>query len=482
MRSTIRIGALAAALVLVTQVVPWALAGIEGRYRITLTDKKTVIEGEVKELPDGSYEVKTKHGAIMTIKKNQVLDMKLQESATPKVETLAKSRTASSDLIVTAERRTIGDKEVNDILSGIVATPDESIAGLDRDEMMQDLPVDEDAVAEMKHLAGPEAKVLLRPHFVMVYTSSEDSARKLASRLESIWKWNVQFLRLLNVPAQRPEHKLEIYYFGTYKEFEAYTANRGVQLPGGALGYYSHDINRSHFFDLTDWPMLASDLKMAKDPNVPWAERQRLQNRVNRFVEFENCAVIQHEAGHHMHFNTGLFSRRGAEGGTAPTWLVEGTTQLFEVPPPTSGSGGASLGELNDAKLNEFRTIYAKWTATELKSFVLHNEEWYQGYHYPRGWALVYYMWKKHRTGLSKYIQALQAREGTEVGLTELEKEFEDCFGRVDDKWVEAFYKFMDDLQLRKSRLPPDKDGQASPESSEPPSGGGGGRGGGRRR
>lgn len=483
MRVAIRIVVLTVAFVLVTQAVPQASAGIEGRYRITLMDKKTVIEGDVKELPDGSYEVKTKHGAIMTLKKNQVLDMKLLEAAEPKAETTVKNGAtpAPAERIVSATRRTIEDAEVDEVLSGVVATPDDS-AGLARDEMMQDLPVDEDALAEMKHAAGADAKVLLRPHFMMVYTSTDDSARKLGARLESIWKWNVQYLRLLNVPAHRPEHKLEIYYFGTYKEFQAYSANEGIPLGGNELGYYKHDINRSHFFDLLDWPVLAEAQKRLKDPSTPWERRQYFLNYINRFVEFENCAVIQHEAGHHIHFNTGLFQRRGTEGGSAPTWLVEGTTQLFEVPPPSSGSGGASLGELNDAKLNEFRKMYAKWTAPELKSFVLNNAEWYQGYHYPQGWALVYYMWKTHRTGLGQYVRLLQAREGTEPSITDMEKEFEDCFGRVDDKWVEAFYKFMDGLQLRKSRLPPGEDDTAPPPPDGQSSGGGRGSGGGGRR
>ncbi|HQL53666.1 MAG TPA: hypothetical protein PLQ87_03090, partial [Phycisphaerae bacterium] len=63
MRHSVHILALLAAVVLATQVVAPARAEIEGRYRIELMNGKYV-EGDVKELPDGSYEVKTKHGVV----------------------------------------------------------------------------------------------------------------------------------------------------------------------------------------------------------------------------------------------------------------------------------------------------------------------------------------------------------------------------------------------------------------------------------
>jgi len=58
-----------------------------------------------------------------------------------------------------------------------------------------------------------QENLLIKPHFVMVYTSPAKAARQLGARLESVWTWNVRFLRMLRIPARRPPSKLEIFYF-----------------------------------------------------------------------------------------------------------------------------------------------------------------------------------------------------------------------------------------------------------------------------
>jgi hypothetical protein len=70
---------------------------------------------------------------------------------------------------------------------------------------------------------------------------------------------------------------------------------------------------------------------------------------------------------------------------------------------------------------------------------------------------MVYYLYTKKRPLYAKYLQTVFGRdENTRMTNTEREKEFEDLFGRVDDKWVEEFNKFLDGLQVKKSVLPPD--------------------------
>ncbi len=424
---------------------------LEGKYRIQLMNGRYV-EGDVQELADGSYEVRTKQGAIVTVRKNQV------RGVIPLEDTQVRRGDApgAGGERLRTYRREITPQEIESILAGITAEYEES-GVLGMSGLAAELPLNEAGLAEMKRLVGADAKVLLRPHFVMVYTASDDSARALGSRLESVWRNNMKFMKMLGLKPVVPEYKLEVIFFGTYKEFEAYSLNEATPLPPGVLGYYSHLSNRSHFFDLWDMPMFQGVKEALKDPKLPYERRQTLRNWINRWVEFHNLMVIQHEAGHHIHFNTGVFQRRGEDGGSAPTWLVEGATMLFEVPPPTSGRGGSGLGDRNDARLDEFRRLYPKWTPSELKHFVLNNMAWYQGYNYPRGWAVVYYLYTKHRKGLGEYIRRIYEREpGEEPGYTELEKEFEDIFGRIDDKWVADFYKFLDSLPVRPSRLPPD--------------------------
>ncbi|MCK4341955.1 MAG: DUF1570 domain-containing protein [Phycisphaerae bacterium] len=455
MKRTLGILAVVAVSVSVVCMVSAAEEETQGRYRVYMMDGKTV-EGEVTQMEDGSYEIKTKYGIVVVVKKGEVKGMvPLEETAQPRIVISPGERAENRSLL----RRQITDEEIEEILVGIEAEIGD--VGVDIEDLRAPLPTDWEAVEEMKRLAmggEREPKVLERPHFVMVYTATDESARKLGARLESVWRWNSKLIKRLDLKAERPEYKLEIYYFDTHEEFINYSFNEGIQLPSGALGYYSHLINRSHFFDLMNWQQLEGRKRRAKDPRTPPRERRRLRNENRAWVEHNNQEVIQHEAGHHIHFNTGVFIPRVRTGGTAPTWLVEGATMQFEVPPAATGRGGAGLGELNDSRLYEFRRHFPyKMQPAELKQFLLDNRVWMNGqYDYPRGWAVFYYLWRQHRDGLGKYIRMINDRPpGEEPSFTEREKEFEDCFGRVDEKWMDDFYEFLEGLTIRPSRLPP---------------------------
>lgn len=430
----------------------------EGRYRIYRMNG-TYVEGDVKERADGSYEVKIGIGTVV-IRRNEVKSIVSLEDVQRRqpgvVAPVLDARARSS-------RRPVSAEEIEEILSGITAEFDPTVRGSSRDDLMGELPLDEDALAEVKRLVGADAKVLIKPHFVMVYTSTPESARKLGSRLEAVWRWNVRFMEMLNLPAQVPEHKLEVVYFGTYKEFEAYNLNQGSNMPPGVLGYYHPEWNRSHFFDLATAPGLASVLERLKEKDIPWRVRQYFTNIITRWVEFKNQEVIQHETGHHIHFNIGLFPRDAFGGGSVPIWLVEGTTMMFEFPPTAAG---ASLGVLNHYRLDTLRRTWGEHPLTpeDWKMFIIDNSQW-RGFHsYQLGWCLVYYLWKKHRDGYARYLRSVFGREeGVTMTNTEREKEFEDIFGRVDEKWVQKLYDFLDTLHVKPSLLPPDLDSPAEP-------------------
>jgi hypothetical protein len=307
-----------------------------------------------------------------------------------------------------------------------------------------------------------QENLLIKPHFVMVYTSPAKAARQLGARLESVWTWNVRFLRMLRIPARRPPSKLEIFYFGTHSEFQSYSMRTGGPVEMGVLGYYRSDINRSHFFEMETWPPAAQRLEAAKHAPADQAAQER--NKVARWVEFQNLEVIQHETGHHIHFNVGLFPRNAHEReSSVPTWLIEGTTMMFEFPPTQAG---ASLGVLNHGRLDQVRKFWGPHplSTAEWKLFLIDNNVWYSGVgrgnpgaSYPLGWAMVYYLWKEHRDGYGKYLQTVFGREEDfRMTNTEREKEFEDIFGVVNDEWVNKFYKFLDSLQLKPSLVPED--------------------------
>ncbi len=481
-----------------------------GRYRIELMSGKFV-EGDLKELPDGSYEVKTRHGVTVKLKKSEVRGMRpLDEAAGPTAggpqPTELEARPAATAVV----RREISDQEIEEVLSGITASPDEELTGADSNDMMSELPLNEESLADMLREAGiardtsvpiaEQDNVLIKPHFAMVYTSSEQSARELGARLEAVYRWNVKFMDILKLPARRPEYKLELYYFGDFEEYEKYSLNHGhqVRLPGVglALGYYDPEMNRSHFFDMNTSPDIKEFRDMLADSSLPWERRQFATNRIKQYVEFKNMEVIQHETGHHIHFNIGLFPRDAFGGGGVPIWLVEGTTMMFEVPP---SAAGASLGVLNHYRLNSLRNKFGQrpLSPSDWKLFLIDNARWSNAAgrgtvvdSYQLGWSMVYYLWKERREGYARYLQRVFGREeGETLTTTEREQELEECLGRIDDKWIEDYYKFLSTLQVRPSLLPPGEQVAASPDQGKrsgdssrksqpgPPRGGPGGRG-----
>jgi hypothetical protein len=132
---------------------------------------------------------------------------------------------------------------------------------------------------------------------------------------------------------------------------------------------------------------------------------------------------------------------------------------LFEFPPTSSG---ASLGVLNHNRLSEMRRIWGDHPLdhSQWKLFLIDNRYWFSGNvynNYQLGWAMVYYLFKEHQDAYGEYLRKIFGREpDVRLTNTEIEKEFEDCFGKIDEEWIEDFYEFLDELAVKKSLLPPE--------------------------
>jgi hypothetical protein len=437
---------------------------IEGYYRITLYSG-TVVKGHVKERADGNYEVEVRKGIVMTIRKGEVRQI---------VRAHPPGEEPSQNPAVAANKPTgydaiyhVTDAEIAAILTGIEAKRNEFDESIDADDLAGAIPLNKESVIDMLDQVGLDydpdipltehPNVLVKDHFVFVYTSTKDAARKLASRLEAVYRWNVKFMKMMDLPAKRPEYKLEVFFFAEHKDFTSYSLNQGTSMPTGVLGYYVETWNRSHFFDMHTWPYLDGANRMIKDPKTPWKKRQYYRNYVNRWVEFKNMEVVQHEAGHHIHFNIGLFPKGlRPQGGSIPTWLVEGTTMLFEFPVTAAG---ASLGVLNHYRLDQVRKFYGpRPLNTQFwKLFIIDNNMWQGGNSYPLGWALTYYLFKEHRDEYAAYLRDIFGREAdVYMSHGDREKEFEQHFGRVDDEWIEDYHDFLESLHVKQSVLPPE--------------------------
>lgn len=404
-------------------------------YRIILTNNREII-GEVTELGD-VYKVKQGIGITRTIRKSQVRQLiLLDEEQSPAVEL--------------SLRRPITEAEIAEIL-GSESVEDlyvwEYIEPID---LMEPLELDEESLEQMKRYAGRHARVLETPHFVCVYTSDMVSARRLVGRLETVYGWNVTFMRLFGIPPKRPEHKFEIFYFGTYKEFTGYATLNGF-MGSGILGFYMRTNNRCAFFDMNTYPLVARILERSKDGSLPLQERRRLKNEYERWANFVNLEVVQHEATHGIHFNIGVFPK-GARTGK---WMTEGLCVQFEVPPTQEGG---SFGSVNYSRLNEFHRMYGPkgegvpWQF--VRNVVLAPGS---GFHdYVMGWALNYYLRKKHKEKYSEWMQLLAAQEddwSVEIDTTTKLADFEGIFGKLDEDWVKQFLEYIGSIPLKRSAI-----------------------------
>lgn len=429
---------------------------IKGRYRIYLLNGNS-LEGDVTQLADGSYQVENvngKKGVTATVRRNQVARVVPieEEKAEPAP---APDAPGGSLKHAPGRRRPIADTEIQEILEGVKAEVDPEALGVKIADLSAPLPKDDDSAKDMHRLANSD-KEWITDHFLMVYTGPDKEARSLGSRLESVWRWNVKFIQMLQLPARRPEHKLEVFFFDKYEDFRSYSLAQGDDVSGGVLGYYRPDWNRSHFFNMETYPYVVARLEALKGQRGP--EVARVRANVQGWIDYENVSVIQHEAGHHIHFNIGLFPRATlSSDNPCPRWLVEGTTMLFEFPQNVAGAG---IGTINHGRLSEIKEmIKGQKPGTQWwKNFIINDGVFFSmgGAGYPPAWSLVNYLWHEHRDGYAKYLHRMFGRE-PDFRMSQGEKltEFEDCFGTLDDKWIERFHKYLDNLRVDTRFIPP---------------------------
>lgn len=416
--------------------------------------KGKVYEGEVERQGDKFIIRPTKFkGLVITLRKSEILKIE----PLPKGADLPATERPSGDTDTEFSTALLSDEEIAKLLQGIDVNSEALGITADLDA---NLTVDEESVAEMMRIAGAgaEAKRLETDHFILVYTSDLSLARRLASRLEAVYRWNASLLKQLGLTYKQPEHKLEIYFFGKHEEYARYQNVLGDEDRLGALGFYRPDLNRSAFFDMLTWPPIEQRAERANNPGTPFRDKQRINNETKKWIDWKNFEVVQHEAAHHIHFNIGVFAREAFKSGGLPRWTVEGLATMFELPETVAG---ASLGGTNHMRVFEFRDGFGRDGARlpDMKDFLLDDAVFLRGggQFYPLGWALTHFMWNKKRDAYGKWLHLLsELGDREEFSRTDRQQAFEDLFGKIDEKFQKDFLAYIDTIQLKASILPPD--------------------------
>lgn len=404
------------------------------------------MEGEVVDLG-------TEYEITMTLtgrdgKPGGSIKRKIAKTQVARIEVLGEQAAAGGDAARGGSfRAPITDAMIQEILG----SDNIEVSSLDSEDAAQQdvmgaLDLDQSSVNDMLRIAGARAKTRETDHFVFVYTSDLDKASEQAANLERVYRWCVKFNEMMGIRSERPRSKLEIYFFGSQKEYDAYLALHGTMIQGTA-GVYMRDTNRSAFYDLMKSDNVLQLLEALK--NAPPDEARRIRNRITRLQEDYNLRVVQHEAAHHIHFNIGTFPRLA----DIPRWVVEGLAQMFEIPLYDSG---AALGTTNYLRLYQFRQIFGARgeRLPDMKVVILNDGWWganFGGGAYPMGWALNHYLLKRHREQYRQWMQHVaDLEEHEDWNITDKQARFEELFGEINEDWTKKFADYIASIELKR--------------------------------
>lgn len=302
---------------------------------------------------------------------------------------------------------------------------------------------------------GEDYKRRYTDHFVVLYHADEEVVKNFIFRLEQSYKSVHRFSTKLGLKLSYPKEKLIVVFCPDYEEYnaqcEVFVRRKAPKVAAGL--YWSAPANFSIFYDMSQNSVmkefadkvrnLQDAARKATDRNTKKAkakEAQWYQNRAKRYQQTNNRSVVQHEVAHQLLYNFQVHK----PGARNPQWFVEGMATLFEPPP---GRRGAGFNVINQRRLGAIRESIEKYTADELRTFIgagaehkgmLSNEG------YARAWALVYYLVKRKHKQLPKYVESIKKRSRLkDMTPEEAVADFEKAFGKVDEKFVKQWAKYI---------------------------------------
>mgnify|MGYP000859099683 CR=1 FL=1 len=276
-------------------------------------------------------------------------------------------------------------------------------------------------------------------HFV-IEAENEAQARALTPRLEAVYRANVRLARELRLEVNSPAGKLAVLLLRDYADFQSRLRADG--LDEQILGYFSPAENRCVFFDFNTHPAV-NGLRQELDKlhRQDEGRRRRLAAQIDQSLAGMNQRILQHEAAHMVQANIGLIPPES----NAPTWLVEGLAEMFELPFVETG---ASLGlSVNRYRLREFQQLQRGEELLPALRRLVATTSWHGGADYSLAWALTQYLYVRQRTNFGAYVRAVTTADEAPAGGT-LEQ-FENIFGPLDGEVAARFAAYMEGLIAR---------------------------------
>ena len=329
------------------------------------------------------------------------------------------------------------------------------------------LPIDEKAERQaIKDLGdiGSAFKVKRTKHFSVLYNTGEEEVGVFSTAIERTYRSCIKFTGKLDIKVKQPKAKLLIHYFNELKDYSAHSVKIGAgKRQETEPGFYVPGLNLSYFYNFTNAATFKQKREEAEKrieqlreqlKNAKGAERKRISKEIKEAQWLitrtkslggdQNEATVQHEVAHQVLWNIGFHNRDALMAN--PRWLAEGAAQLFE---PISTGKGANFGIVNSKRLKDFRTLAKAHKLVPLRDFLsdpvcFSNPDTA----YPQSWALLHYMTRVKGEQLKTYVGLIAERPKDfqptpKAELATVEK----AFGKIDDKWVAAWLKWMESVR-----------------------------------
>ena len=266
---------------------------------------------------------------------------------------------------------------------------------------------------------GAEFEVTGTSHYMIAHRKGQRD--KWAQRFEELYRSFVRYFSVRGFKLEEPPFPLIGIVYRNQSEFIRLSAQRGMPLGRGVLGYYSMESNRITLFDRGD----------NGSASHGWQTTD---------------ATIIHEATHQVAFNTGINSRYCPP----PLWVAEGLATLFEAPGMYDSANYRTREDrINRVRLEDFKKI-PRTNGGKLLTALVSSDELFRsqpGVSYAEAWATTFYLVETRPRKFAQYLKKMaDHRPFTKCTTGQRLADFTSVFGKDWRMFDARFTRFMSDL------------------------------------
>ncbi|MDR0391872.1 MAG: DUF1570 domain-containing protein [Planctomycetaceae bacterium] len=282
-------------------------------------------------------------------------------------------------------------------------------------------------------------RIMERPHFLIVYTTSSGFAQWYSRLLERVCKgfnffWNNSGLNLTD-----PEFPLVAIIYSNRDDFFKHAESEGLKLSRNILAYYSKLTNRVVLCDLAGVEAARGNGK--KSDSRPISQFLRQPDALF------NIATVVHEATHQVSMNNGMQQRFAPY----PLWVAEGVALFHETPDAKDSLGWNLSPKVNKIRLRDLRNYLQKKPIDPIQKMLKDDNLLRDSNtvvdNYAMAWGLTYFLTKTKKTQLCDYLKKLAEKDPQSEDSPEIRiNEFEEHFGNDWEKFYKDYDKFIQKL------------------------------------